>query len=104
MLSAESYAMPLRPDPFEFDPHAAEERRGGMSPRTAFRIELSLCSLFAAFALLTLVWPDWIEGVVGFDPDQHSGAVEWTIVGVLLGAALFLGLVARRQRAGLQQG
>ena len=75
-----------------------------MSPRTAFRIELLLCSLFAAFALLTLVWPDWIESVVGFDPDQHNGAVEWTIVGVLLGAALFLGLVARRQRAGLQQG
>jgi hypothetical protein len=104
MLSAESYAMPLRPDPFEFDPHAAEERRGGMSPRTAFRIELSLCILFAAFALLTLVWPDWIESVVGFDPDQHNGAVEWTIVGVMLGAALFFGIVARRQRAGLHQG
>jgi hypothetical protein len=94
--------MPLRPDPFEFDPHSAEERRG-MSALTIFRIELSLCISFAVFALLTLLWPDWIEGVVGFDPDQHSGAVEWTIVGVLLGAALFFGIVARRQHVALQR-
>ena len=94
--------MPLRPDPFEFDPHAAEERRGGMSAGTAYRVKLCLCVVLAALALLTLVWPDWIEGVLGFDPDQHSGAAEWTIVGVLLGAALFFGIVARRQRAALR--
>jgi len=27
-------------------------------------------------AVLTVVWPDWIEVTTGLDPDQHSGAIE----------------------------
>jgi hypothetical protein len=34
----------------------------------------------AAFALLTLLWRDWIEIVFRFSPDRHSGSVEWAIV------------------------
>lgn len=28
--------------------------------------------------------PDWIEAMLGFDPDQHGGSVEWVIVMALL--------------------
>jgi hypothetical protein len=27
--------------------------------------------------VLTIFWPDWIEGLTGYDPDQHDGIVEW---------------------------
>ncbi|MBV8794594.1 MAG: hypothetical protein JO136_06610 [Hyphomicrobiales bacterium] len=30
--------------------------------------------------VVTLIQPDWIEAISGgFDPDQHTGSVEWTI-------------------------
>ena len=38
---------------------------------------------------------DWIEGLTGWDPDNHSGAVEWIVVAGLLAAAVTMGLVAR---------
>jgi hypothetical protein len=31
-------------------------------------------------ALITPIFPDWIEFVSGWDPDQHNGSVEWMIV------------------------
>jgi len=36
-------------------------------------------------AIITPVFPDWIEFVSGWDPDQHDGSVERLIV-----AGLFL--------------
>lgn len=50
----------------------------------------------AALCLLTIVWPDWIEGLFGWDPDHHSGWVEWVIVAGLLVMALICGTRARR--------
>jgi hypothetical protein len=49
---------------------------------TAFWIECGLGSVTTFLALLTLVWPDWIEGVFGFDPDHGNGSFEWGIVAV----------------------
>jgi hypothetical protein len=49
----------------------------------------------AALAMLTMVWPDWIEAVFGVDPDAHSGAVEWSIVLSLGTASVILGALAR---------
>jgi hypothetical protein len=44
-------------------------------------------------AAVTPVWHDWIEILLGVDPDEGSGTVEWTIVvGLLLVA--FVGAVA----------
>ena len=37
--------------------------------------------------MLTTFWPDWIEALTRFDPDQHDGTVEWLIVIALLSTA-----------------
>jgi hypothetical protein len=56
------------------------------------RSELFAAIALAAIGLLTLVWPDWIEGIFGVDPDAGSGAVEAAIVVVcaLAAGALWL--------------
>jgi hypothetical protein len=70
--------------------------------KTRFWVEAALAGLCALLLLLTLVWRDWIEGVFGVDPDQHSGSLEWLIVVALAAATLTLGALARREwRRGL---
>jgi hypothetical protein len=48
--------------------------------RSRFWLELGLGSLTGILFLITLVSPDWIEAVFGWDPDRHSGSLEWGIV------------------------
>jgi hypothetical protein len=61
--------------------------------RKRFWVELGLGLFCAVLAVLTMVWPDWIELVSGFDPDNHSGAVEAAItIGILSAALLLLAL------------
>jgi hypothetical protein len=57
--------------------------------RPWFWIEIGLASLTGLLALITPVFPDWIEVVSGWDPDQHDGSVERLIV-----LGLFLATVA----------
>jgi hypothetical protein len=38
-----------------------------------------LAGFCCGFAGLTILWPDWIEALTGYDPDQHDEAVEWLI-------------------------
>jgi H+/Cl- antiporter ClcA len=57
----------------------------------------TVIALFAgALGILTVFSHDWIEGLTGWDLDQHSGAFEWLAVVVLLGIAAVLGALARR--------
>lgn len=49
-----------------------------------FWLEAVLASFSAFIVVLTLVWHDWIEGIFGFDPDQHNGSFEWELVAVCL--------------------
>ena len=70
--------------------------------RPLFLAEVLLAGLCAALALLTAVWPDWIEAVFGADPDQHSGEAEWLIVLGLAALAAVSGLLARGQWRRLQ--
>ena len=48
--------------------------------RRRFWAELSLASFTGLLALVTPIFPDWIELVSGWDPDQHDGSVERLIV------------------------
>ncbi len=60
------------------------------------RIEIVLAVVLGAATILTAVWPDWIEGLFGFDPDGGNGTVEWLIVAVLAVATLAVAALARR--------
>jgi hypothetical protein len=62
--------------------------------RRRFWAEAPLSVLTAVVLVVTLVQRDWIESLLGIDPDQHSGALEWLIFGVLLVATLTLGSLA----------
>lgn len=79
-------------------------RRAGSRPRgkadvtratRVFWAESVVAALAAVLAVLTAAWPDWIEGVSGFDPDHHSGSMEVGIVVALAITALLFGLLAR---------
>jgi hypothetical protein len=48
--------------------------------RLRFWIEIGLASFTGFLALITPFFPDWIEAVSGWDPDQHDGSVERKIV------------------------
>lgn len=60
------------------------------------RIEIVLAVVLGAATILTAVWPDWIEGVFGVDPDGGNGTVEWLIVAVLAVATVVVAGLARR--------
>ena len=51
----------------------------------------------AVLALVTVVWPDWIEIMTDSAPDGGSGALERAAVGVLAAVAILLALVARAE-------
>jgi hypothetical protein len=50
-----------------------------MNRRIRFWTEAALAALSGVFFLLTVLWRDWIEIVVGVDPDHGDGSVEWVI-------------------------
>lgn len=45
-----------------------------------FWVEIILASFTGLLGLITPFFPDWIEAVSGWDPDQHDGSVERMIV------------------------
>jgi hypothetical protein len=68
--------------------------------RPVFWAESLLAGIAGFLAILTAVWPTWIEGVTGFDPDKQSGSLEWILVAGCGLAALLLGTLARREWRG----
>ena len=58
---------------------------------------VGVASLSAVLAILTLVWPEWIEALFRVEPDAGSGAAEWGIVSCLLVLALGSGAFARSE-------
>lgn len=62
-----------------------------------FWVELILSVLTLGAALVTALWPDWIELVFKVDPDRGSGLLEWSIVGVLAVTAVVLSMLARAE-------
>jgi undecaprenyl pyrophosphate phosphatase UppP len=67
------------------------------SVRARFWLEAGFGALCGFLAVLTLFWRDWIEALTGFDPDHHSGSVEWLIVAVLFAVCVGVGLAARTE-------
>ncbi len=61
--------------------------------RRRFWIEAALALLTGFLALITPIFPDWIELISGWDPDQHDGSVERLIViGLFIVCAALFGL------------
>ena len=65
--------------------------------RRLFWIEIGLGAITGLLALITPIFPDWIEFVSGWDPDQHDGSVEWMIAGGLLLITLAISGLARSE-------
>ena len=61
-----------------------------------FWLESIFAFLTLFLGILTIFWDDWIEGILGFDPDQHSGSFEKAIVAGLLLITFVLQELARR--------
>ena len=64
--------------------------------RRRFWIETTLAALTGSLFVLTLLRRDWIEAF-GIEPDNHSGLVEWLIVGVLAVCCASLSIAARAE-------
>jgi hypothetical protein len=60
------------------------------------RIEIVLSALLGTATIVTAVWPTWIEGLFGFQPDSGNGQTEWWIVAVLAVATIAAAALARR--------
>ena len=63
-----------------------------------FYLEATLAFLSAIATVLVLWRPDWIEALLGTDPDKHSGALEMVLAVGLAAAALLLTGAAWRER------
>jgi hypothetical protein len=76
---------------------ANRDREGGVrrNLRVRFWAEIGLASITGLLALITPIFPDWIELVSGWDPDQHDGSVErMIVVGLFIVAAAIFALAA----------
>jgi hypothetical protein len=65
--------------------------------RPIFWAESVLSCIAGVLALLTAVWPDWIERLTGLQPDAQSGSLEWILAAGCGLAAVLLGTLARRE-------
>ncbi len=63
--------------------------------RPRFWVESAMSAGSFVFALLTLLWKDWIELIFRVDPDNHSGSLEMTIVLVAIAITVAAGILAR---------
>jgi len=65
--------------------------------RPIFWTESVLACVASFLAVLTAVWPTWIEGITGSQPDKQSGSLEWILVVGCSLAAVLLGTLAGRE-------
>jgi hypothetical protein len=62
-----------------------------------FWIEIGLAGISACLAIVTLIWPDWIEIIFRIDPDMGNGSLERAIVGISLVLAVAFFVLAHRE-------
>ncbi len=65
--------------------------------RPRFWVETVMSMSSFVFAMLTLLWKDWIELVFRVDPDQHSGSLEMTIVLSAIAITVIAATLARAE-------
>lgn len=65
-----------------------------------WKVESVLASMFALAALVTAVFPRWIEAL-GLEPDGGDGSAEWGVVALLAVAAVITAALSRRHYASL---
>ncbi|WP_316527761.1 ABC transporter permease [Kitasatospora brasiliensis] len=76
------------------NPQPSPDRRS--SPvRPRFWLETALGGLSGLLFLLTLLWPQWMETLLGLDPDAGSGTVEWLVVALAAAVTAACALGAR---------
>ncbi|HEY1366284.1 MAG TPA: hypothetical protein VGF23_04190 [Gaiellaceae bacterium] len=63
--------------------------------RVRFWFEAAIALCTCCLALLTILWPDWIELVFGVDPDHGSGRLEWAAVAALAVAGVAASIATR---------
>jgi hypothetical protein len=68
-----------------------------MGVRRLLFLEAALAVVFATAFVMTCLWPDWIERVVGVSPDQGNGETEWGVAAILGLCAVLCATLARRQ-------
>ncbi|MFN2495970.1 MAG: hypothetical protein ABR608_08700 [Pseudonocardiaceae bacterium] len=73
-------------------------------PRARFWVESTLAAISAVLAVLTAIWPAWIEGLFEVSPDGGSGTMEWWIVAMFAVAALIFAVTARLELRRLAPG
>jgi hypothetical protein len=63
--------------------------------RPLFWVEVGAAAITCLLALITPIFPDWIEFVSGWDPDQHDGSVErMIVVGLFVVTIVMVGAAA----------
>lgn len=67
-----------------------------MSMRARWSVEAVSAALFAVITVVTVLWPDWIEGLTPLEPDAGSGSAEWGLVLASGAVAVIAGTLARR--------
>ena len=65
----------------------ARTKGAGDKPTVLQALIRPLAGFFCGVAVLTIFWPDWIEALTDYDPDQHDGTVEWLVVLAVLSSA-----------------
>jgi len=62
-----------------------------------FWVEAGLATMTGLLAFVTPIFPDWLEFVFGWDPDQSDGSAERLIVAALCPVTVVLVAAARRE-------
>ena len=74
-----------------------------MTPKTRMVTELVLATIGGVLTVVTLIWPTWIETLLGESPDGGDGSAERLFALGWLAATVLFAVLARRDWRRLAQ-